>query len=103
MTEIGEILNDDLVELLEKLGLASMEKIAGCSDEELLAIPGVGPATLKKLRTWKPESKVMEKKDARECVSMRFLAFGDLNVAPGDIIPPEYADEQVAKGKARWR
>jgi hypothetical protein len=105
MTEIGEILNNDsLVELLEKLNLASYEAIAETSDEELLQIAGIGPATLKRLRAWEQTPPSVKKEDASECIAIRYLVLpGELNIAPGDVIPPEFADEQVAKGKARWR
>lgn len=103
MTEIGEILKEDLVELLGKLGLDNIEAIEKATDEELLQIPGIGQATLKKLRAWQPSAPIVEKEDAKECVSLRYLVFGELNVAPGDIIPEEFAEEQVLKGKARWR
>ena len=104
MTEIGEILKDDLVELLGKLGLDNYEAIDAASDEELRKVPGIGPATLAKLRAWVPDSAPIPEGAPRECVSLRYLVFGEgLSVRPGDVIPDEYAHEQIEKGNARWR
>ena len=40
----------DVPDALAAAGFDTPDKIAAASDDELLAIPGVGPATLKKLR-----------------------------------------------------
>lgn len=37
-------------ELLAEAGLDSLDKVAGASDEELTAVNGIGPATVKKIR-----------------------------------------------------
>ena len=107
MTEIGEILNEDVVEMMEKLGLDTPEAVASASDEVLLKISGIGPATLKKLRAWEGKPAVVEKKDAKEAVSLYCIVVRDgdkrRTIFPGDVLPPELADRQVQKGRARWR
>ena len=104
MTEIGDILNKDTMELLEKLGLEDYDKLMELPDEEILQIKGIGQATLAKLRNLEPPMPEVAKEDAEVCISLRYLTFpGEISVSPGDEIPSEFADEQVAKGKARWR
>ena len=103
MTEIGNILTKATIELLEKLELDDLEKLQAMTDAELRQIQGIGPATIEKIRKVQPEPDAVAKDDAAKCVSLRHLVLpGELNIAPGDEIPPEWADEMVEKGKARW-
>ena len=106
MIEIGEILNEKQSELFEQLGLGYAEIVA-MEDADLLSIPGIGPSTIKKIREYVTPEPVVEKKDAKGAVSMRYLVIKDgdfrVNIAPGDEIPAKFAEEQVAQGKARWR
>lgn len=103
MTEIGEILKEAQVEALEKAGLVDKVSIRAASDEDLIKIDGIGPATVIKLREWGVIE--VEKGDA---VAKRFLVLkcageDPLNVKPGDIIPARYGAEVVVKsGKATW-
>ena len=103
MTEIGEILTRPTMELLEKLELDDVDKPQARSDGELRKISGIGPATIEKIRNLQYPIDVVAKEDATKCVSLRYLTFpGEISVNPGDEIPPEFADEMVEKGKARW-
>jgi len=107
MTEIGEILNDEVVEMMQKLGLDTPQAVASASDEDLLKISGIGPATLKKLRAWEEKPPVVEKKDAKEAVSLYCIVVRDgderVTIQPGDVLPVDMAEKQVEKGRARWR
>jgi len=44
------LLNDRLVDVLERAGFGTVASIAGASDAELRAVGGVGPRTLKEIR-----------------------------------------------------
>lgn len=44
--------------LLIPAGYTTRLKVEQASDDELLAVEGVGPATLEKIRGWKPEDTV---------------------------------------------
>lgn len=81
MTEIGDILDEHKISNPHEV-----------SDEELLKIRGIGPATLEAIRDVK-------------AVSVRFIDLGGgYNVAPGNVIPQEYGPaEYVKKGWAEWR
>ena len=104
MTEIGEILNLEQCQALNSNSIYTREDVRAQSDEQLLLVPGIGPAALKKLRkiTKLPEQ---VKGDAISSGYMVIRKGGKtLNVAPGDVIPAEYdAETRVAQGKARWR
>lgn len=80
-TEIGDILKEH-----------NIDNPLEMSDEELLDIQGVGPATLEKIRNAK-------------VISKKFLHLGGgYNVTPGAEIPPEYDPVQyVERGQAEWQ
>jgi len=44
------LLNDRLVDVLERAGYGTVASIAGASDEDLRAVNGVGPVTLREIR-----------------------------------------------------
>jgi hypothetical protein len=104
MTEIGEILNEKQLEAMKKAGFADKIAIRAASDEDLIKVEGIGPATIIKLREWG-----IEEAGAGNAVSRRFLVLKckgkeALSVRPGEIIPAEYgADEMVEKGLATWQ
>lgn len=120
MTEIGEILVEEEVEevkvpeyekflkpaqvkALQNAGFPDKLSIRAASDEELIKLDGIGPATIIKLREWGVIK--VEKGDA---IAKRFLVLkcGDerLNIRPGDVIPSRFgAEEIVKKGKASWQ
>ncbi len=119
MTEIGEILVEEKVEevkvpdyekflksaqveALQNAGYKDELSIRAASDEELIKLDGIGPATIIKLREWGVIK--VEKGDA---IAKRFLVLkcGDerLDVRPGDVIPARFgAEEIVESGKATW-
>ena len=104
MAEIGEILNLEQCQALNSNSIYTREDIREQSDEQLLLIPGIGPAALKKLREI---AKLPEKADG-DAISFGYMVIrkGEkrLNVAPGDVIPAEFdAKTRVEQGKARWR
>ena len=80
-TEIGDILKEH-----------NIDNHFDYTDEELLDIKGIGPATLEKIRDMK-------------VVSTKFLHVGGgYNVAPGDVIPEEYDPvKYVKRGQAEWQ
>jgi len=102
MTEIGEILNKKQLEAMEKAGFSEKIAIRAASDSQLVAVDGIGAATVVKLREWSiyelPEGDAV----AHSCL---ILKDGDerLQVLPGDIIPARFgAARQVEKGRATW-
>lgn len=50
-TPVAELFDHKIAKLLEAAELDSIETIADTTDEELLAIPGIGPKTLETIRT----------------------------------------------------
>lgn len=44
------LLNDKVVAVLERAGFSTVASIAGATDEELRAVGGVGPVTLREIR-----------------------------------------------------
>jgi len=120
MTEIGEILieeeieevkapeyeaflNAAQVEALQKAGLIDKLSVRRATDEELIKLDGIGPATIIKLRDW-----CVDEVAEGDAISLRNLALNAngerLDVLPGDVIPARFgAARQVEKGKATWR
>jgi len=47
---LHEVFGDDLAGLLSGAGYASVEAVKVASDDDLRAVQGIGPATLKKIR-----------------------------------------------------
>jgi len=47
---LESLLREDVVQILAKRGIHSLEMLLALSDEEILSVPGIGPATLKRLR-----------------------------------------------------
>lgn len=45
-------IDDETVRAMNERGYFTLSDVAGASDEELLEIPGIGPATLKKIRDY---------------------------------------------------
>lgn len=105
MTQIGDILQSNQIANLSSMGFNTKLDIREASDDELLNVPQIGPATLDALREW---AKLPPQK-GKEAISRRFLLLknadgGRLDVRPGDIIPEEFDPEtQVKDGKAEWR
>jgi len=82
--EIGDILNE--------LNVADPGKV---TDDEILAVDGVGPATLEKVRN----ARVIAKKHLT--ITKGNTAY---NASPGDVIPEGYDRVYyVRKGLAEWR
>lgn len=103
MPEYAKFLKEEQVTELIKAGYTDKLSIRAASDEELIKVNGVGPATILKLREWGVVE--VEKGDA---VAKRFLALRDgadsLDVRPGDIIPARFGAERwVKSGKATWK
>lgn len=120
MTEIGEILieeeieeekapeyeaflNAAQVEALQKAGFIDKVTVRRATDEELIKLNGIGPATIIKLRDW-----CIGEVAEGDAVSLRCLSLNAngeiLDVNPGDIIPAKFgAARQVEKGKASWK
>lgn len=48
--DLGKVLPEQLADILGKGGFATVEAVAGASDDELLAVKGVAAATLKQVR-----------------------------------------------------
>ena len=67
LAELPEVegLRSNLVETLYNEGLTSAEAFATVTEEEVLALKGVGPATVKKLKEMVSALKLKPKKDPR--------------------------------------
>lgn len=52
---------------LVEAGYTTMHKVETASDEDLLAVEGVGPATLEKIRGYSPEASVSSSDGRVQC------------------------------------
>lgn len=105
MTKIGEVLQANQISNLSSRGYNTKLDIREASDEELMRVSEIGPASLEKLREW---AKLPPKK-GKEAVAKRFLLIKNekgeqLSVRPGDLIPEDFnPEEYVNKRQATWR
>ena len=102
MAAIDKILKEAQIEALEEADLMDKQSVRAASDETLIKIQGIGPATIIKLREWS-----VTEVDDGDAISLRFLLLKNsgerLDVAPGDVIPARFgAARHVETGKARW-
>lgn len=100
--EFAKMLKPEQVEALIKAGFKNKEKIRAASDEDLVAVKGIGIAAAQVLRDWATGG--VKKGDA---IATRYLVLKNgaekLNVVPGQVIPAEFgAEEAVKKGQAYW-
>ena len=106
MKRIGDELQSNQIANLASRGYHTKQDIREASDDDLLDVPGIGPATLESLR----ELVKLPPKKGKQGIAKRFLVLRHnetgkpLGFSPGDVIPEEYDPEtQVKQGKAKWR